>query len=67
MVFLIKIDYREKQLIQFINEKLKDNQDIHVTSENLPLGDVILCDTKGDEKVIIERKTIKFNTEIKRS
>lgn len=58
MVFLIKIDYREKQLLQFINEKLKDNQDIRVTSENLPLGDVILCDTRGNEKVIIERKTM---------
>lgn len=58
MVFSIKVDYREKQLLQFINEKLKDNQDINVTSENLPLGDVILCDNKGNEKVIIERKTM---------
>ena len=58
MVFSIKVYYREKQLLQFINEKLKDNQDINVTSENLPLGDVILCDNKGNEKVIIERKTM---------
>lgn len=58
MVFSIKVDYREKQLLQFINEKLKDNQDIQVVSENIPLGDVIICDSKGNEKVIIERKTM---------
>ena len=58
MVFSIKVDYREKQLLQFIHEKVKDNEDIHVVSENIPLGDVILCDSKGKEKVIIERKTM---------
>lgn len=58
MVFSIKVDYREKQLFQFIHEKVKDNKDIHVVSENIPLGDVILCDSKGKEKVIIERKTM---------
>ena len=58
MVFSIKVDYREKQLLQFIHEKVKDNEDIHVVSENIPLGDVILCDSKGREKVIIERKTM---------
>ena len=58
MVFTIKVDYREKQLLQFIHEKVKDNEDIHVVSENIPLGDVILCDSKGKEKVIIERKTM---------
>ena len=41
MVFSIKVDYREKQLLQFINEKLKDNQDINVTSENCSNGEEI--------------------------
>lgn len=58
MVFYIKVDYREKQLLEIINEKVKDNQDLIVSSENIPLGDIILCDSKGNEKVIIERKTM---------
>ena len=57
-MFTIKVDYREKQLYQYLEEKIKAHKDVTLVSENLPLGDVILCDTKGNEKVIIERKTM---------
>jgi ERCC4-type nuclease len=30
-----------------------------IISENLPLGDIIICDDNGVEKIIIERKTLK--------
>ena len=57
---LIKIDYREIKLIQFLNGILKDEdkEKIKINSENLPLGDIILCDDTGQEKAIIERKSL---------
>ena len=55
---LIKLDYRENKLIQLCNAYIEDNQDIKVVSENLPLGDAIICDNDGNEKVIIERKSL---------
>ena len=57
-MFTIKVDYREKQLYQYVEEKIKPHTHLRLVSENLPLGDVILYDTKGNEKVIIERKTM---------
>ena len=55
---LIKLDYRENKLIQLCSAYIEDNQDIKVISENLPLGDAIICDNDGNEKIIIERKSL---------
>tara|TARA_Y100000389_G_scaffold177636_2_gene190112 strand:- start:11708 stop:12490 length:783 start_codon:yes stop_codon:yes gene_type:complete len=56
---MIKIDYREKELIKII-ENLKKEREYNCEIEilNLDLGDIIICDKKKDEKVIIERKTL---------
>jgi len=55
---LIKIDYREIKLIQYLSGLLTDDMKVKMVSENLPLGDVILCDDSGQEKAIIERKSL---------
>ena len=55
---LIKIDYRESDLIEKINA-LPKKENISIQSENLPLGDIIICSDDGTEKVMIERKTLK--------
>jgi ERCC4-type nuclease len=57
---LIKIDYREKDLIQKITTILSERALEHITiqSENLPLGDIIICTDNGTENLIIERKTL---------
>jgi len=58
---IIKIDVREAELIQSIQFLLTTNtsfQELTIVNEQLPLGDVIICDEK-EEKVIIERKTLK--------
>jgi crossover junction endonuclease MUS81 len=58
---LIKIDYREKDLIQKITTILSSRtslENITLQSENLPLGDIIICEDNGTEKLILERKTL---------
>jgi ERCC4-type nuclease len=55
---LIKIDYREIKLIQYLTGLIKDDDKIKMVSENLPLGDIIICDDDGQEKAIIERKSL---------
>jgi ERCC4-type nuclease len=55
---LIKIDYREIKLIQYLTGLINDDEKIKMVSENLPLGDIILCDDLGQEKAIIERKSL---------
>ena len=47
----LKIDMRETDLIKAITG-------IPVLVESLPIGDVIICDDAGTEKLIMERKTI---------
>ena len=56
---MIKIDYREKELIKII-ENLKEERKYNCEIEilNLDLGDIIICDKTKEEKVIIERKTL---------
>ena len=57
---IIKLDYREKKLNGQLL-KLKDINKfdkISIVIENLPIGDVIICDDNGKEKMIIERKTL---------
>ena len=55
---LIKIDYREIKLIQYLTGLMKEDANIKMVTENLPLGDIILCDDLGQEKAIIERKSL---------
>lgn len=57
---LIKIDYREIKLIQLLEGLIKDEEKekIKFSTENLPLGDIIICDDTGQEKAIIERKSL---------
>jgi ERCC4-type nuclease len=49
---LVKIDMRETDLIPLL-------KDVTVVVEVLPIGDVIICDDTGVEKLIIERKTVR--------
>jgi ERCC4-type nuclease len=53
------LDYREKDLIQLC-EKLNENfKNIHLSNENLPVGDIIIKDDEDSELIIIERKSLK--------
>lgn len=58
---IIKIDVREADLIaaiQFLVTTDASFQVLTIVQEQLPLGDVIICDEK-EEKIIVERKTLK--------
>ena len=55
---LIKIDCREIKLSQLCHGLIKDDENIKIVSENLPLGDIIICDNEGNEKIIVERKSL---------
>ena len=50
---LIKIDTREKDLYNLCKLEAEN-----VVFETLDVGDIIICDNEGNEKVIIERKTL---------
>jgi ERCC4-type nuclease len=54
---LIKIDFRETELFNKISSLLP-KENITIETDNLPLGDIIIYDNDGNEKVIIERKTL---------
>lgn len=56
----IKVDYREKKLIKLLNAKLEELEfkNIEITVEDLPIGDIIICDDNCNEKLIIERKSL---------
>ena len=59
---IIKIDYREKELEEMILNIKNNNkkyENIKIKTDNLYLGDIILCDNNNTEVVIIERKTLK--------
>ena len=55
---LIKLDCREMKLQELCKLHLADKPDLQMVSESLPLGDIIICDETGREKVIIERKSL---------
>jgi ERCC4-type nuclease len=56
---LIKLDCREIKLKELCQLHLAEHNDkIKMTIESLPLGDIIICDDNGLEKVIIERKSL---------
>ena len=57
----IVIDYREIKLIQLVKSIKLMNAEykwIEIIVENLPLSDVIIKDNHGNEKLLIERKSI---------
>ena len=56
----IIIDNRENELIKIITQLINTSKifkDLQISTENLPLGDIIISDGI-DEKLIIERKTV---------
>jgi len=58
---LIKIDYRENDLHMICVNLVTMNKyttPIKIVTENLPLGDIIICDDNGVERVMIERKSL---------
>ena len=58
---IIKLDCREIKLHELCLAALTTETEassIKLISENLPLGDIIICDDEGKEKVIIERKSL---------
>ena len=57
---IIKLDCREIKLHELCLAALTTDTEtsIKLISENLPLGDIIICDDEGKEKVIIERKSL---------
>jgi len=56
----LKIDNREKKLIKLLEIYKKEFglKNIESTVEKLDLGDFIICDDDGNEKLIIERKSL---------
>ena len=56
---IIKIDNREDVEIFNHCNKMLDLTKHTLLQENLPLGDIIIYDNNNEEKVIIERKTVK--------
>ena len=56
----LKIDLREKKLIKLIQayKKQFDFKNIEIELEYLPLGDIIICDELGNEKIIVEKKSL---------
>jgi ERCC4-type nuclease len=59
-MFFVKIDARERELIPLIREKLGETtttDQITISVESLPLGDIIFCKDE-QELLIIERKSV---------
>ena len=58
---IIKIDARERELIRLCKYYLEISplyKNIQIVVENLPIGDIIICDDKQEERIVIERKSI---------
>lgn len=59
MSYTIKVDIRERTLIQLLKAKLNlEKLNLKLIIESLPLADVILCDHNDNEILYIERKSI---------
>ena len=54
---LLKLDIREKRLIQLINTS-NTTYNFTIKTENLALGDIIICDDDETELLLIERKSL---------
>ena len=58
---IVVIDYREKELYDEclgMVERQKLNEKVTVLNDNLAVGDIVIRDDDGNEKIIIERKSI---------
>jgi ERCC4-type nuclease len=58
---IIKIDYRESDLHMLCVNLVTINKyttPIKIVSENIPLGDIIICNDDGTERIMIERKSL---------
>jgi len=58
---IIKIDYRESDLHMLCVNLVtmnKYNTPIKIVSENIPIGDIIICEDNGKERIMIERKSL---------
>jgi len=58
---IIKVDIREHDLLQqfkFLVENIPIFKQLVIKTEVLPIGDVIITDDAGEEKLIIERKSV---------
>ena len=55
---IIKVDFRETELIEVMMKLLPSYEKITIETSNLPIGDIIICEDSGDEKLMIERKTL---------
>ena len=55
----LKIDYREKKIIDLLNknDEMKTKK-YDFSVENLTLGDIVICDDNDKEILLIERKSI---------
>jgi len=59
---IIKIDSRERELINLCKYYLEISplyKNIQIVTGNLPIGDIIICDDKQEERIVIERKSIR--------
>lgn len=54
---LLKLDIREKKLIELINAA-NSGYNFTIKTENLDLGDIIICDDDETELLLIERKSL---------
>jgi ERCC4-type nuclease len=57
---IIKIDNRETELIKLCKyyiDIIPNFKTIEIVTENLPVGDIIICNNE-EEKIVIERKTL---------
>jgi len=56
----LKVDFREKRLIELLKAYIIQFglKKIDIEIENLPIGDAIICDENGNEKLIVERKSL---------
>jgi len=53
---IIKIDSRERELINLCKYYLEISplyKNIQIVTENLPIGDIIICDDKQEERIVI--------------
>jgi ERCC4-type nuclease len=55
---IIKIDVREKKLINILKTKISEYKDLDLKEESLDIGDIIIYDNSLNEQLIIERKTL---------
>ena len=56
MKITIKVDVREKDLIDIISTNISVN--VELIKEQLPIGDIIICNEDNKELLVIERKSI---------